>query len=128
MRIWRLVLNWRPEVRFCAEESAQAIQAEPISGNFMPLPLVGWKRIVDELAAILIAIELAAEDVAEFSSSTGGQPCLRHRATSFEGSLRGRFLGTEIDQTLLFRRRVRQPASKNWRVFFAPALPRPSRT
>jgi hypothetical protein len=82
--------------RFRAEESAQTIQVEPLFGKFLLIPSIGCKRIVDDSATILIAIESATEDVAEFSSSTGGQPCLVHRATLFEGPLRGRFLRTEL--------------------------------
>ena len=104
---------------FCAEESIQAAQAEPISANFLSPPLIGWKRIVDDSAAILIAIESVTEDVAEFSSSTGGQPCLLHRATLFEGPLRGRSLGSRTNSRI--PPRERQPVSKNWRVFCCAA-------
>src|SRR5262245_42232473 len=121
MRIWRLVLDCRRGARFCAEESAQAIQVEPISGKFLPHPMIGWKRIVDDLEPILIAIESATEDVAEFSSSTGGQPCLVHRATLFEGPLRWRFLGTELIQLSYSAAERGSPSARTGGFFIAPA-------
>jgi len=77
------------QARFCAEESAQAVQAEPISGNFLPLPLIGWERIVDDSAAILIAIESATEDVANSPSAQEGS----HVYSTGPHCLRGRCVG-----------------------------------
>jgi hypothetical protein len=44
MRIWRLVLVCRRRARCCAEKSAQAVQAELISGNLLTFPLIWGER------------------------------------------------------------------------------------